>query len=1123
MKKFLVYLLAIVIVAAMGFSIFYLVRDDEVLSITNTSLYKEVGDDIVVGVNVKKPKSYTKIKLNYAGDTDIVKQVSANLNPSKGEVTAKLKATGGGTVRINFQTNNSKFRNLYCDVMIGDGSVENPYYISTAEQLLSIGRDGSKYSADLNYELISNINLANLEDGTWDPATVAFTGKLNGNGYAIQNMSISATSGTNLGLFGEIGVGGVIDNVAFEGVSISVPSTGNYNVGVVAGVNHGTISRINVKSASIRSNNSNAVIGGVVAVNETTQSNDGDRAIARIDRAGVNLDLAYANLNSGTGAFDYSGIKGLVGGITAKNNGGTVINCYSVGSVNVANSAGTSFAGVVNTNTTVTFVASSKYNSVYQAANVKDCYSAVTVTTTQDGANTGAYKVSGVINTNSTQKYTDSLTGLDFDYNQVVGNYYAKEMLVSSDPTHTITSGMADVEYGVTGLELSKMQNEREFVSHVEYRFVKDQSTGKVTKVPVTNEDGSDKVIYWNFSAVWDITGSVNNGLPYLTYDNVSVSDALYSATTYVEVATREALIAILSDATRNDTIYLITADIDMSGYAWTPIGSLENPFKGTISGAVLANGEYPTISNLSVNQTTVDGYAGFIGVMESPAIVENLNFTDITVVGDEFNYAGAVAASNGYISGKQTISGGTIRNITVKDASVEARIAAGGIVGANYGDVVDVKVFSSDDAEKFVLVSTTPNGEYAYVGGIAGINAKSISATSGRNLVKNRVIIVAYANASNYFAKVRLGGVAGTNTGSISGSAVATSGTDHGITTTNEITGDPEQDTSKYNFADILAGGVAGESDGRIVGAYVSTNINISTTSDKSLAGGITATINKDANNFNAATSKAQYEANYSVFNSVVFNSSISAYKVGGLVATMNVKNCAVEAKVLRQDGWDLFNSGNQKLYEAFSVNKDSSNQLFSNIVSCVVTNVTLTGEFTGGFVCNLEAGVVTDCSAEVIFNGSRNAGFAYTIDRQNGVAGVIARSYGIFTFGGGTNYQVTSSDVHQVYIKSGMGGNSDLDAKTSGFVVDYAYTVVKGSANKPNLYFDADYYDKVCVSLDKLKNSDLFKNKDWNSASWLMKECNDKVSYWTLTNGSLPVQTALAGYRGIIENLVA
>ncbi len=1121
MKKFLVYLLAIVIVAAMGFSIFYLVRDDEVLSITNTSLYKEVGDDIVVGVNVKKPKSYTKIKLNYAGDTDIVEQVSANLNPNKGDVTAKLKATGGGTVRINFQTNNSKFRNLYCDVMIGDGSVENPYYISTADQLLSIGREGSKYAADLNYELISNINLAELEDGSWDPATVAFTGKLNGNGYTIQNMAISATSGTNIGLFSEIGVGGIVDNVAFDGVAISVPSTGNYNVGVVAGVNHGTISRINVKNVSIRSNNANAVIGGVVAVNETTQSNDGDRAIARIDRAGVNLDLAYASLNSGTGTFDYSGIKGLVGGITAKNNGGTVINCYSVGNVNIANSAGTSFAGIVNNNSTSTFAASSKYNSNYQAANVKDCYSAVTVTTTQDGANTGAYKVSGVINTNSTKTYTDELTGLNFDYNQIVGNYYAKEMLETSDATHTITSGMADIEYGVTGLELSKMQNEREFVSHVEYRFVKEGNT--VVRQTVKNEDGSDKVVYWNFSAVWDITASVNNGLPYLTYSNVSVSDALYSATTYVEVATREGLIAILSDATRNDTIYLITADIDMSGYAWTPIGSLENPFKGTISGAELSDGVYPTISNLSVNQNVEDGYAGFIGVMESPAIVENLNFVDTTVVGDEFNYAGVVAASNGYISGKQTITGGTIRNITVKDANVEARIAAGGIVGANYGDVTDVKVLSSDDAEKFVLVNVTPNGEFAYVGGIAGINAKTINATSNRNIVKNRVIIVAYANANNYFAKVRLGGIAGTNTGAISNSAVATSGTDHGITTTNEIVGDPEQDLAKYNFVDILAGGVAGESDGRIVGAYVSTNINISTTSDKSLAGGITATINKDVNNFSATTSRAQYEANYSVFNSVVFDSSISAYKVGGLVAVMNVKNCAVEAKVLRKDGWDLFNSENQKLYEAFSVNKDSSNQLFSNIVSCIVTNVTLTGQFTGGFVCNLEAGVVADCSAEVIFNGSRNAGFAYTIDRQNGVAGVIARSYGVFTFGGGINYQVTSSDVHQVYIESGMSGKSDLDAKTSGFVVDYAYTVVKGNANKPNLYFDADYYDKVCVSADKLKNSDLFKNKAWNSASWLMKECKDKVSYWTLTNGSLPVQTALAGYKGVIENLHA
>ena len=126
MKKFLVYLLVIILTVSTGFAIFYLVRDNEVISISTASIYRDKGESFVLDIEHTNKKNNTEINVT-SSDEDVVK---GEYDEKSGQF--KAIAMSGGVSIINVRTSNVKFRNLACDVIVGDGSIEYPYYISTA-------------------------------------------------------------------------------------------------------------------------------------------------------------------------------------------------------------------------------------------------------------------------------------------------------------------------------------------------------------------------------------------------------------------------------------------------------------------------------------------------------------------------------------------------------------------------------------------------------------------------------------------------------------------------------------------------------------------------------------------------------------------------------------------------------------------------------------------------------------------------------------------------------------------------------------------------------------------------------------------------------------------------------
>ena len=226
----------------------------------------------------------------------------------------------------------------------------------------------------------------------------------------------------------------------------------------------------------------------------------------------------------------------------------------------------------------------------------------------------------------------------------------------------------------------------------------------------------------------------------------------------------------------------VLTADIDLAGYNWTPIGNATNDFIGNFDG----NGK--VVKNLTITNPALDGdgyaYAGLFGVTEYNTIknltIENVNISteghivaaaiaypyytvvenvvvkgDIQIVGGDY-VAGVLgytrrcekaknlvveASANSYITGDSTIGGvlcdlqmnGGLKadysDFKVSGLTINANTCVGGITG----------IISGQTLNNPTVKNVTINGKDARTGKIAGalgtksyINGVSVANVTG-------------------------------------------------------------------------------------------------------------------------------------------------------------------------------------------------------------------------------------------------------------------------------------------------------------------------------------------------------------------------------------------------------
>jgi filamentous hemagglutinin family protein len=234
--------------------------------------------------------------------------------------------------------------------------------ITNAHQLQLMELDPTAH-----YKLANDINLgaalSNPSD-VWGPNGAAgfvpigtngnwFTGTFNGGGYAISGLTIAPIDPNvqSIGLFGTIGVGGVVKNLTLTDATITidpnVTAPGEF-VGVLAGQNAGLIKNVTIDGTSSINGlsdvslNFGILAGGLVGQNGTFGPGDAQSAgTIKYSNADVSVTLGDGCSGDCNGGMNYAG--GLVG-----MNPGVISHSSASGTIVVGSNA--IAGGLVGTN-----------------------------------------------------------------------------------------------------------------------------------------------------------------------------------------------------------------------------------------------------------------------------------------------------------------------------------------------------------------------------------------------------------------------------------------------------------------------------------------------------------------------------------------------------------------------------------------------------------------------------------------------------------------------------------------------------------------------------------------------------------------------------------------------------
>ena len=244
----------------------------------------------------------------------------------------------------------------------GDGSVDNPYKISTAAELAWF-RDyvnGTIVDEDeaagtthpsASATLTENIDLSEFchavgttytTELSWTPignSDNQYQGTFDGNGKTIRNLYINATSDYT-GFFGEAHEGGCIKNITFD--NAKVKSTSDYSTGILVG-DAGSCIIENIKTLANCSVEGKVFVGGIAGISSSDIINCENHAEVKGTRFLGGVVGHYGGSGSITSCANYGAVTGpqtYVGGMAGYFESGTIQNSANYGDIKGTNSVG---------------------------------------------------------------------------------------------------------------------------------------------------------------------------------------------------------------------------------------------------------------------------------------------------------------------------------------------------------------------------------------------------------------------------------------------------------------------------------------------------------------------------------------------------------------------------------------------------------------------------------------------------------------------------------------------------------------------------------------------------------------------------------------------------------------
>lgn len=217
----------------------------------------------------------------------------------------------------------------------GDGSKSNPYQVSTLKQLEKIQDYSSSYFVQTKDINASNMKNRNNGKG-FKPIgtnTNPFNGTYNGQGHTIKGIFVNRPQSKRIGLFGQIGENGIVENIHLTEVDI----TGGKITGGLVGMNYGKIKNVEVSSMQGQVHATAHDVGGLVGSNQGTIKS----SQASIDVIGdghgvgglVGWTVKETKIIDSHADGKVTGEGERVGGLIGSCGGCVIINSYATGNV----------------------------------------------------------------------------------------------------------------------------------------------------------------------------------------------------------------------------------------------------------------------------------------------------------------------------------------------------------------------------------------------------------------------------------------------------------------------------------------------------------------------------------------------------------------------------------------------------------------------------------------------------------------------------------------------------------------------------------------------------------------------------------------------------------------------
>jgi hypothetical protein len=630
------------------------------------------------------------------------------------------------------------------DFLEGKGTQDDPYLISTGQQLNLIGLFTCEW--DKYYKLTNDVNLADYTDNEFNIIGThwshTFNGVLDGQGHRIINFSWHGTEQHYIGLFGYLD--GEIKYLGLEAVEVDAP--GCDSVGGLVAVNRGVISNCYVAGDIL----GNRQVGGLVGYNDTLQRDGATGVIrnchtfgsvsgrnsvgglvgANNDQSTISDSYSQSNIS---GVYQAGGLAGVnnnmsaisdsyatgsvtgnsyVGGLAGLNdNTSTISDSYASGSVSGDNTIG-GLVGENNSRSTI-------YNSYACASVIGNgdfigglvgfCYDSSISNSCSKSNVSGNNDVGGLVGEGFDCTITNSYSQGSVDANECVGGLVGSlKGMVSRCYSSGFISGNEDLG-GLTGgcSELSIISDS--------FWDVQNSGQNRMCGRPNSNWCIDDygrttaemQMADTFLEAGWDFVDETANG----TGDIWKISDGLNYPHLWWEkyggglgepndpyrIYTAEQLNTIGLNLEDADKHFKLMADIDLSAYRgssfnrigfYNPPRSLpgwHSPFAGIFEG----NGH--TISNFTYvvdadEPLREDGYygdenVGLFGYVNGPeAQIKNLG-----LINPNIYPAASCTERVAYVGAIAGMLGqGSISNCYVEGGRVSADESVGGLVGSN-------------------------------------------------------------------------------------------------------------------------------------------------------------------------------------------------------------------------------------------------------------------------------------------------------------------------------------------------------------------------------------------------------------------------------------------------------